>query len=97
MFYYIFIIKDGTKLDLDFSTWSTGTNINTFKVKALIKYTKQQVVYVPGFWQQLKWGWIQYIAILVPFVYVFKLIKIFIFENQLVPTIVNSSVKVKEH
>jgi transmembrane protein 231 len=65
-------------------------------VNALIRYPTQPVLFIPGFWQQIKWGWIQYLSILIPFLFVFKLIKIFIFENQLVPTIVISSQKLKD-
>ena len=68
--------------------WKPSSNVNTFSIKALVRYSKQQIIYIPGFWQQFKWGWIQYVAVLLPFLYVFRMIKIFIFENQLVQTIV---------
>ena len=71
--------------------WKPSSNVNSFSIKAVIRYAKQQVIFIPGFWEQFKWGWIQYVAALLPFLFVFKLIKIFIFENQLVPTIVTTS------
>ena len=36
--------------------------------------------------QMLKWAWVQYVAILVVFVYVFRQIKAFVFSNQILPT-----------
>ena len=36
----------------------------------------------------IKWGWIQYVAILLIFLYIFERVKVFFFMNQLVTTIV---------
>ncbi|XP_069114573.1 transmembrane protein 231-like [Argopecten irradians] len=44
--------------------------------------------YTPGFWYMVKWGWVQYVSVLLLFLFVFDRIKIFIFQNQLVTTIV---------
>ena len=44
--------------------------------------------YRPGLWQLLKMAWIQYLAILFIFLFVFGHVKTFVFENQLVNTIV---------
>ncbi len=75
-------------MQTDYTMWKPSSNVNTFSIKAIVRYSKQQITYIPGFWQQFKWGWIQYVAVLLPFLYVFRMIKIFIFENQLVQTIV---------
>jgi transmembrane protein 231 len=85
---FLFILTVGTYLQSDYTMWKASSNINTFTINALVRYSKQQVTFIPGFWQQIKWGWIQYISVLLPFLFVFKTIKIFIYENQLVPTIV---------
>ena len=42
----------------------------------------------------LKWAWVQYVSILIVFVYVFRQIKTFVFSNQILPTITRSS---KQH
>jgi transmembrane protein 231 len=65
-----------------------NTIADGFNVKAFVRYTPFNINFVPAFWEQFKWGWIQYVAVLLPFLFVFKLAKIFIFENQLVPTVV---------
>ena len=36
----------------------------------------------------IKWGWIQYLSILLVFVYIFERVKVFFFMNQLVSTVV---------
>ena len=36
----------------------------------------------------IKWGWVQYVSILLIFLYIFERIKVFFFMNQLVTTIV---------
>ena len=88
-FFKIFVsILVGTYLQTDYTMWKPSSNINSFSIRAIIRYSKQQINYIPGFWQQFKWGWIQYVAVLIPFLFVFKLIEIFISENQLVQTIV---------
>ncbi|CAF1047757.1 unnamed protein product [Brachionus calyciflorus] len=75
-----------TRLITDFVSWK-NTLAEGFRINAHIRYAPFTISYVPAFWEQFKWGWIQYICSLIPFIYVFKRIKIFIFENQLVPTI----------
>lgn len=43
--------------------------------------------YRPGFWQLIKMAWIQYLAILFIFLFVFRRLKRFVFENQVVTTV----------
>ena len=43
--------------------------------------------YRPGFWQLIKMAWIQYLAILFIFLFLFRRVKRFVFENQVVPTV----------
>ena len=47
-----------------------------------------QSSYRPGFWQLLKHAWIQYLAILFIFIFIFGHVKLFIYENRLVATII---------
>jgi hypothetical protein len=90
-----FYFLDGTKLTCDIISWSNPL-AEGFRIKAKIRYSPFFIFYTPAFWEQFKYGWIQYISILIPFLFVFRLVKTFIFENQLVPTIVsNSNVKLK--
>lgn len=82
-----FLILDGTRLSTNYIFWSRKT-ANGFNININVHYPPFRVNYIPAFWEQFKWGWIQYIAVLIPFLFIFKIAKIFIFENQLVPTIV---------
>lgn len=43
--------------------------------------------YQPGFWEMIKFAWVQYVSILLVFLWVFERIKIFVFQNQVVTTI----------
>ncbi len=43
--------------------------------------------YQPGFWEMLKFAWIQYVSVLLIFLWVFQHIQAFIFQNQVLPTI----------
>ena len=51
--------------------------------------------YTTGFWQLIKWAWIQYLAVLVIFLFVFDRIKTFIYQNQLVTTVVQRPLEIK--
>lgn len=64
------------------TTTSTGVTIN-----AVVNVGRQVVRYRPGFWQEFKWGWIQYISVLLPFLCVFNRLKLFVFSNHLVRTL----------
>jgi len=44
--------------------------------------------YAPGFWQVIKFAWIQYFSVLAVFMYLVGKMRTFIFQNQLVTTIV---------
>jgi transmembrane protein 231 len=81
------------RLDNVYTIWGSGPRPTTagghqrFVLEANIQYpASQTVVYTPGLWQTLKWGWIQYLAILVVFVYVFNTVKSYVFYEQILPT-----------
>ncbi len=42
--------------------------------------------YAPGFWQTVKWAWVQYAAVLVIFVVALGALRRFVFDNRLVLT-----------
>eukprot|EP00039_Didymoeca_costata_P026289 m.15545 g.15545 ORF g.15545 m.15545 type:complete len:309 (+) comp5425_c0_seq2:225-1151(+) len=58
-----------------------------FKLKLTIHYPPQQVCYRPGFWQEVKVGWIQYAAFLIPLVYLAIKLENFVFNHQIVYTV----------
>ncbi|XP_028392056.1 transmembrane protein 231-like [Dendronephthya gigantea] len=68
--------------------WKSGRNTEApFRLKATIYYPEERIFYRPGFWQLIKYAWIQYLAVLVIFLALFSRIKRFVFENQIVMTV----------
>ena len=63
--------------------FGSGTGL---KIEAYIRYADAEVEFTPGFWNVIKWAWIQYASILIIVLYVVGSIKNFVFRNQLVPT-----------
>lgn len=70
-----------------YPSWISGKS-STFKIQTKIYYPEQTIIYRPGFWQLLKHAWIQYLAILFIFMFIFGHVKSFIYENRLVATII---------
>uniref|UniRef100_A0A6I8PCI9 Transmembrane protein 231 n=1 Tax=Ornithorhynchus anatinus TaxID=9258 RepID=A0A6I8PCI9_ORNAN len=63
--------------------WLVGRAADApFVINAIIRYPVE-----PGFWEMIKFAWIQYISILLVFLWVFERIKIFVFQNQVVTTV----------
>ncbi|XP_029414455.1 transmembrane protein 231 isoform X2 [Nannospalax galili] len=58
-----------------------------FVINAVVRYPVEVISYQPGFWEMIKFAWIQYVSILLIFLWVFERIKIFVFQNQVVTTI----------
>lgn len=68
--------------------WKPGGGSEApFVLKATVYYPEERVFYRPGFWQLIKFAWIQYLSVLVIFSYLFGKIKRFVFENQIVTTV----------
>ncbi|CAH1780180.1 unnamed protein product [Owenia fusiformis] len=78
-----------TLFQYNYPIWSKGRAAGSpFTLQATVRYPLTTVQYTPGLWQLFKWAWIQYFAILVVFIFVFNRIKAFVYQNQLVTTIV---------
>ncbi len=54
-----------------------------------INVPEQQLLYRPGVFETLKFAWIQYISVLIPFYFVLNWIKQFVFRYQMIETRVN--------
>ncbi|XP_015495308.1 transmembrane protein 231 isoform X4 [Parus major] len=68
--------------------WMTGRAMDTpFIINATIHYPVEVILYQPGFWEIIKFAWIQYVSILLIFLWVFGRIKMFLFQNQVLTTI----------
>lgn len=63
-----------------------GPPNGSFKVKISLRYKEAAVEYIPGFWNLLKWAWIQYASILFVLIYCNGRIKDFVYSNQVIPT-----------
>jgi len=59
-----------------------------FKVNVRVNYRPALVMYTPGFFYVMKWAWVQYVSLLIVFIFVFERVKQFVFSNQLVQTMV---------
>lgn len=79
------IYLDATELQNGHYTpqFGSGTGL---EIEAYIRYAEAEVEFAPGFWNVIKWAWVQYASILIIVLYVVENIKKFAFRNQLVPT-----------
>jgi transmembrane protein 231 len=70
--------------------WITGRGAGQpFVIQAVINYPIQYgITYYTGFWEMIKWGWVQYVSILILFWYCLDRIQRFVFQNQVVTTVV---------
>ncbi|KFQ42255.1 Transmembrane protein 231, partial [Nestor notabilis] len=76
--------------------WMAGRAADTpFIINATIHYPVEKLLlehsltffkYQPGFWEVIKFAWIQYVSILLIFLWVFGRIKMFIFQNHVLTT-----------
>ncbi|XP_045389874.1 transmembrane protein 231 isoform X2 [Lemur catta] len=77
-----------TVLDDPNPIWLVGRAAEApFVINAVIRYPVEVISYQPGFWEMIKFAWVQYVSILLIFLWVFERIKIFVFQNQVVTTI----------
>ncbi|XP_023675571.1 transmembrane protein 231 [Paramormyrops kingsleyae] len=68
--------------------WTIGrASAAPFKLKAVIRYPVEIISYQPGFWEMVKFAWIQYVSVLLIFLWVFQRVQTFVFQNQVVPTV----------
>ena len=78
------------RVENSYSVWRRGTGVENFVLELNLNYPSQTVEYIPGFWQTIKGGWIQYLSVLVVFIYFFNSIKTFVFSQQILPTILET-------
>ncbi|VDI50122.1 transmembrane protein 231-like isoform X1 [Mytilus galloprovincialis] len=80
-----------TYLQAPYTSWITGRGAGQpFVISANITYPEERYLYTTGFWYMIKWGWIQYVSVLLIFLFLFDRVKVFIYQNQLVQTIVET-------
>lgn len=77
-----------TSFECKYPVWLTGRGAGQpFIIQSSVNYPEELIMYVPGFWQTMKMGWIQYFPVLVVFIFLMEKIKMFVFENQIVTAI----------
>ncbi|XP_019720864.1 transmembrane protein 231 [Hippocampus comes] len=77
-----------TVLSCPIPVWTTGRAARSpFQLIAEIHYPVEVISYYPGFWETIKFAWIQYVSILLIFLWVFERIQTFVFQNQVLTTV----------
>nr|CAD7585842.1 unnamed protein product [Timema genevievae] len=77
-----------TRLSNVYPLWTAGRAPDMpFIVSAVVHYPEETILYRPGFWQVIKWAWVQYLSVFIIFVFIFRLVKEYVFSNQLVFTV----------
>uniref|UniRef100_A0A8C1HQ24 Transmembrane protein 231 n=2 Tax=Cyprinus carpio TaxID=7962 RepID=A0A8C1HQ24_CYPCA len=70
--------------------WTVGRAVNSpFQISAQINYPVETItypLYVGSFLETIKFAWIQYVSILLIFLWVFQHIQTFVFQNQVLAT-----------
>ncbi|XP_049773769.1 transmembrane protein 231 [Schistocerca cancellata] len=65
--------------------WTVGRAAGApFVISATIYYPEDTILYKPGFWQVVKWAWVQYLSVLVVIMYITNKIKAYVFGNHLI-------------
>ena len=70
---------------------SSTASSSLFTLKVVVNTGTQAIRYIPNFWKEFRWTWIQYITGLLPFYYVANKVKEFFFSNRLIRTIAKKS------
>lgn len=69
------VLKKQTKFDV------------SCEVFTIISALTSSSTYRPGFWETIKFAWIQYVSVLLIFLWVFERIQRFVFQNQVLTTV----------
>ncbi len=54
----------------------------SFVLRCVVRYPSQLLWYRPGFWEEIKFAWIQYLAVFVPLYILLDAFRRFAFDNQ---------------
>ncbi|KAM9808095.1 transmembrane protein 231 [Neosynchiropus ocellatus] len=77
-----------TVLSAPAPVWTVGRAAGApFQLSAEIRYPVEVISYRPGFWETIKFAWVQYVSILLIFLWVFERIQRFVFQNQVLTSI----------
>nr|XP_043873449.1 tRNA-specific adenosine deaminase 1-like isoform X2 [Solea senegalensis]XP_043873450.1 tRNA-specific adenosine deaminase 1-like isoform X2 [Solea senegalensis] len=77
-----------TVLSCPTPVWTIGRAAGSpFELNAEIRYPLEVISYRPGFWETIKFAWIQYVSVLLIFLWFFERIQRFVFQNQVLTTV----------
>lgn len=77
-----------TVLSCPMPVWTVGRAAGSpFQLNAEIRYPLEVISYRPGFWETVKSAWIQYVSVLLVFLWVFERVQRFVFQNQVLTTV----------
>uniref|UniRef100_A0A8D2ZEF0 Transmembrane protein 231 n=1 Tax=Scophthalmus maximus TaxID=52904 RepID=A0A8D2ZEF0_SCOMX len=77
-----------TVLSCPVPVWTVGRAAGSpFELNAEIRYPVEVISYRPGFWETIKFAWVQYVSVLLVFLWVFERIQRFVFQNQVLTTV----------
>uniref|UniRef100_A0A3P9KV61 Transmembrane protein 231 n=1 Tax=Oryzias latipes TaxID=8090 RepID=A0A3P9KV61_ORYLA len=77
-----------TVLSCPMPVWTVGPAAGSpFELNVEIRYPVEVITYRPGFWETIKFAWIQYVSILLIFIWVFERVQRFVFQNQVLTTV----------
>lgn len=83
-----FSLQVTTVLSCPSPVWIIGRAAGApFHINAVIRYPVEVISYRPGFWETIKFAWIQYVSVLLVFLWVFSRIQTFVFQNQVLLTV----------
>ena len=82
-----------TSFETEYVQWSPSSSppSSALTIKVVVNVGSQAIRYVPNFWKEFRWTWIQYVTSLLPFYYLANKIKEFVFSKKLVRTFVKQS------
>ncbi|XP_004226312.4 transmembrane protein 231-like [Ciona intestinalis] len=81
----------------NYPVWKSGRGATQpFTIQVIIDYPTETITYQPGFWELIKWGWVQYVTILLLFLWVFREINAAVFSSKMFKTVIDRP-KLKQH
>ncbi|KAK4880421.1 hypothetical protein RN001_008567 [Aquatica leii] len=72
-----------TYLTNKYITYSTDKSKTEFLLNLRIQYPEHNFYYTVGFWQEMKWAWIQFLSLYIIFSWLRQKILIYLFDNRL--------------
>ncbi|XP_061833709.1 transmembrane protein 231 [Nerophis lumbriciformis] len=87
-----------TVLSCPMPVWTTGrASESPFQLHVEIRYPLEVISYRPGFWETIKFAWVQYVSVLLIFLWLFERIQRFVFQSQVLTTVPVSFGKPHQH